>query len=123
MSTILDVLHTSYYAAIPRLLGSTTTQCWLPTSNTLLDSGDNDGTTLSLPPFSRQQEATLPTNGNSESTSYSEWDQTMSKIREAGKIVIDMDAICADLHGQLDKAIAEGGISTNLEGPCQRSRA
>ncbi|SPC66819.1 uncharacterized protein UHOD_11434 [Ustilago sp. UG-2017b] len=39
----------------------------------------------------------------------------MSEICDAGKTVIDMDAIHADLNGQLDDATAEGGTDTNPE--------
>ncbi|UTT91177.1 hypothetical protein NDA17_003926 [Ustilago hordei] len=51
------------------------------------------------------QEANPLDDSTGDPNPYPECDHTMSKIRDAGKIVIDMDAIHADLNGQLDDAM------------------
>ncbi|KAJ1578586.1 hypothetical protein NDA12_002549 [Ustilago hordei] len=78
---------------------------WLPSGNTSVNSDVENDTTPSLQHFSQQQEANPLDDSTGDPNPYPECDHTMSKIRDAGKIVIDMDAIHADLNGQLDDAM------------------
>ncbi|SPC67662.1 uncharacterized protein UHOD_11787 [Ustilago sp. UG-2017b] len=82
---------------------------WLSSGDTSVDSDVENDTTPSLQHFSWQQEANPLDDSTGNPNPYPEWDHTMSEICDTGKIVIDMDAICADLNGQLDDATAEGG--------------
>ncbi|SPC63948.1 uncharacterized protein UHOD_11381 [Ustilago sp. UG-2017b] len=97
---------------LPFLTGDNEFLCsytWLPQDDDSAEMGLNDYVPPSLIPYSRQRGSTSrPT--SSDSFSYNqEWDCIMAEIEVAGEIVVDLDAIAADLDTKLDTALTKGG--------------
>ncbi|SPC63850.1 uncharacterized protein UHOD_11350 [Ustilago sp. UG-2017b] len=82
---------------------------WLPRGEAPDKAEPDDVVQLSLPPYSRQQDSGCQPSSPDSSGFSHEWDRMMAKIEEAGEVVMDLDAIAADLRAELDAAPSEEG--------------
>ncbi|KAJ1040540.1 hypothetical protein NDA10_007415 [Ustilago hordei] len=85
---------------------------WVPHDDASEEPEPNDITPPTVRPYSRQCGVELQQSPLDSSSYNHEWDQMMSKIENAGKIVIDLDAITADLCAELDITLSQAKNST-----------
>ncbi|KAJ1041808.1 hypothetical protein NDA14_002149 [Ustilago hordei] len=82
---------------------------WLAISDVIDEAKPDNPTPLSLPPYFCQQES-RPQSSSSDFSSFGhDWDWMMAEIEDAGEIVMDLDAITADLRAELDMVSSKGG--------------
>ncbi|KAJ1582935.1 hypothetical protein NDA12_005851 [Ustilago hordei] len=101
---------------------------WLPHDDVTNEMDLDDTVPPSLHPYSHQCDAgthSLP----SDVLSFDQvWDRMMMEIEEAGEVIVDLDAIAADLDAELNATVARGGSTIQdpntmmsiplLETPC-----
>ncbi|UTT94292.1 hypothetical protein NDA17_007422 [Ustilago hordei] len=71
----------------------------------------NDIAPPSIQPYSHQRHLVTDLDPSEASDFDHKWDCMMNAIEEAGEMVINLDAITADLGAELDVAMSEGGIT------------
>ncbi|SAM85546.1 uncharacterized protein UBRO_20006 [Ustilago bromivora] len=100
-------LHRPVLASDSKLLHSYT---WLPRNEVPDDAESDDVTSPSLPLYSRQRDSEPQSSSSSSDFSSfgHEWDRMMAEIEEAGEVIMDIDAITADLQADLDATQSEG---------------
>ena len=82
---------------------------WLAISDVIDEAKPDNPTPLSLPPYFCQQES-RPQSSSSDFSSFGhDWDWMMAEIEDAGEIIMDLDAITADLRAELDMVSSKGG--------------
>ncbi|KAJ1021036.1 hypothetical protein NDA13_005664 [Ustilago tritici] len=82
---------------------------WLPSDNVSNETESDDAVPPSIQPYSCQRDAETHPNPLDSSSSDHEWDQMMAAIEEAGEVVVDLDAIAADLEAELNVTASKGG--------------
>ncbi|SYW81818.1 uncharacterized protein UHO2_00323 [Ustilago hordei] len=95
--------HTPIFVSNHDLLRSYT---WLSPDPTSDETESDDVVPSSLQPYSHQRH--LATHSEPPSFNH-EWDRMMTAIKEAGEIVIDLDAIAANLRADLEVTMSKGG--------------
>ncbi|SYW81901.1 uncharacterized protein UHO2_00405 [Ustilago hordei] len=106
LDTTTPFPHTPVIISDHDLLRSYT---WLTPYDTLDKTDSNDVVPSSLQPYSHQQHLVTHPDPLESSSLDHEWDHMMNAIEEAEEIVIDLDAIAADLGAELNVTMSEGG--------------
>ncbi|KAJ1027735.1 hypothetical protein NDA13_003190 [Ustilago tritici] len=92
---------------------------WLPQSEALDVTEPDNVVQLSLPSYSRQWDSGHQPSSPDPSGFSHKWDRLMAEVEEAGEVVMDLDAIAADLRAELDAAPSEEGhiqqVSTHTD--------
>ncbi|KAJ1600228.1 hypothetical protein NDA14_004133 [Ustilago hordei] len=85
---------------------------WVPHDDASEEPEPDDVTPPTVRPYSHQRGVELQQSPLDSSSYGCKWDQLMSEIENMGKIIIDLDAIAANLHAELDITSSQAKNST-----------